>query len=228
MAKKRNSKKRRRSKHPSSSLPLKQKISSGCFIDFEGFGRNEYRTSPPPVLIGMYRNDKFEQVVFTAAYSWAAKDSGVAHTVSFCEGRDAFLKGLADSAGVSKPLFAYSEHELRVIEKCVRHKITKRYRNVRSISARWLNRQGDAYPTPQTLALVDVSESMGISLRFKLPEGGVTSRLREVRAWSSSQTKWAEAPREIREMWREILNHNRSDVLGIRDMMFYMRQIEDE
>lgn len=228
MAKKRNNKKKRRSKHPSSRVPAGRQILAGCYIDFEGFAGNEHRTSPPPVLIGMYRGGEFKQIVFTACYRWAAEDPGVDHDVSLRLDRDAFIEELVDSAGMNKPLFAYSEYELRVIEKCVGHRITRRYRNVRSIAKTWLNKQAGRYPTPTTFALVDVAESMGIALNLKLPEGGVTSRLREVRDFSSSSKRWSSAPAKIRNKWREVLEHNRSDVTAIREMMMHMRQIDDE
>ena len=220
-------KKKTRSRHPSKGLPTRQKILNGCYIDFEGFADNEYQTAPPPVLIGLYRGGKFEQVVFTARYRWAAEDSGVDHDVSFYRDRDEFLRRLASSAQVSKPLFGYSEREFKVIQKCVGDRITRRYRNVRSIAIRWLNRPGREYPTPRTRALADVAESMGIAIAFKLPTGEVTSRLKEVRDHSSSARKWSEAPPEIRENWSEVLEHNRSDVFAIRDIMYHMRQITD-
>ena len=85
-----------------------------------------------------------------------------------------------------KPLFAFSEHELKVIEKRVGHKITKRYRNVRTIAKRWLSKRKGDHPQPKALCLRDIASAMGIDLESKLPEGGVTKRLREVRDYSSS------------------------------------------
>ena len=228
MANKRNKKARRRTKHPPSQLPSLKKIESGCFIDFEGFAGNEHRTSPPPVLIGLFRDGLFQQFVFTADYRWAAEDAGVDHEVVYHPDRDTFLQQLAASAGLSRPLFAYSEHELKVIERIVGHRITRRYRNVRSIVKRWLSRRDDRGAPPESLALSDVSRSMGIRLRSKLPQGGVTSRLREVRGFAASRKKWAEAPPQIKKMWREVLFHNRSDVFAIHEMMHRMRQVSDD
>jgi hypothetical protein len=213
---------------PSSELPSRRQILNGFYIDFEGFARSEHRASPPPVLIGVYRDGHFRQVVFTRAYRWAAEDPGVEHDVSFCENRDAFLKELVGSVRIKRPLFAFSEHELRVIKGHLGYGITKRYRNVRSIAKRWLNQRVDRYPSPEAFALRDIVRSMGITLECRLPEGGVTSRLRAVREHGSSKRRWAAAPERVRRKWRQVLTHNRSDVLGIRDMMLRMREIEDE
>ena len=50
------------------NLPSSKIIDSGCYIDFEGFGSNQYQNSPPPILIGIFKNDKFKQVIFTNEY----------------------------------------------------------------------------------------------------------------------------------------------------------------
>lgn len=97
---------------------------------------------------------------------------------------------------------------------------------MRTIAKKWLNKQGDEYPEPKSLSLRDVSEAMGLTLQAKLPEGGVTSRLRDVSDYSSSAKKWLSAPPSIRQEWREVLNHNKSDVMAIYQMMLHMRSIE--
>lgn len=198
-------------------------IRSGCYIDFEGFAGNEHQSSPPPVLIGILRDGQFRQVVFTKQYRWAAEESGVEHEVEFCSDRAAFLKELVATVKGSSPLFAYSEHERTVIENQVGHKITKRYRNVRSIASRWFNQQRDGHPKPETNALRDVAETLEIPMIRKLKVGGVTERLRKVSSHSSSEKKWTEAPKSIRAAWREVLEHNRCDVEATFEIMKRLR-----
>ena len=67
---------------------------------------------------------------------------------------------------------------------------------------------------------------MGIEPQAKLPEGGATSRLRDVRGYSSSEKNWRPAPLSIREKWVEFLEHNKSDVLAIYEMILHMWNVE--
>jgi hypothetical protein len=222
---------KKKRKHPPRRIPTADKIKHGCFIDFEGFGKNKHRITPPPVLIGLLNEDddgEFRQVVFTNAYEVAAKDPGVDHPVEFCDSRNTFLEGLVKER-IEKPLFAFSEHELALIEKHVGHKITRRFRNVKTIATTWLNqpKQRDSYPKLNSKTLLSVAECMGITLPDKLPVNGITDRLREVREYSSSARKWSTAPESIREKWQEILEHNKSDVMSIRKMMMVMRGLDE-
>jgi hypothetical protein len=207
-----------------------KKIRDGCYIDFEGFAPNEHRTSPPPVLIGVYnqrRSGKFRQVVFRDEYRWTAEDPGVGHDVVFCDNRNAFLRDLMTSVRKKKPLFAFTEHELKVINKHLQENIVSRYRNVRTIAKRWFNSRGDNSTTPPSWDLAELAKAMDINLTSKLARGGVTSRFRAVSEFSCSRRKWAAAPQSIRKKWREILEHNKSDVMSIRKMMMVMRGLDE-
>ena len=217
--------------HPPNKLPAASRVAAGCYIDFEGFAANEHSASPPPVLVGLYRKNEegtfqFQQVVFTKEYRWAAEAAGVEHEVLYCPDRLGFMKDLCDSLRGSKPLFAYSEYELRVIERQVGHRITKRYRNVRSIARRWLNQPDRGYPKPADNSLRSVAQVMGIPLEKKLERGGVTARLRAVREYSASRIRWESAPQKVKRQWREILMHNHWDVLATYQVMVHMRPID--
>ena len=151
-------------------------IRSGCYIDFEGFAGNEHQSSPSPVLIGILRDGQFRQVVFTNQYRRAAEESGVDRKVRFCSDRAAFLKELVANAKASTPILAHSEHELTVIESQLGHKITKRYRNVRSIATKWFNKQRDGHAKPETNALRDVAETLEIPMPGELKKGGASGQ----------------------------------------------------
>ena len=209
-------------KSKSKRLPTIQKIDAGCYIDFEGFAPNEHAASPPPVLVGIFRDGLFKQVVFTQAYRWAAKDPGVEHLVEYCGDRGSFLKELADSTSGSKPLFAFSEHERTVIKKEIVHDIEKRFSDVRAIAKRFFNKYPDAFKEPQAInehSLKNVAAKVGLSLAQKLEKGGMTCRLREVREYSKSAKKWAAAPDSVRRSWREVLEHNRVDTTCLIEIL---------
>lgn len=203
-------------------LPCQEEIYAGCYIDFEGFAPNEHQTSPPPVLIGIYREEEFKQVVFTQAYRWAALDSGVTHLVEFEPDRNAFLKDLVSSTRKKRPMFAYSEHELNVIKKCIGYSIAERYRNVRGIAKKCFNKSPARFPGAQSIenySLSEVARILTIELKHKLPTGGVTERLRNVRTYSDSRRNWSSAPPDIRQQWREVLMHNREDTRCLFDIL---------
>lgn len=213
-------------KHPSPVLPTRENVISGSYIDFEGFAANEHQTSPSPVLLGIFnRNGKgtFEQIVFTKAFRWAAEDAGVEHPITFCPERVAFLRELVSEVRKAMPLYAYSEHELKVIQRETAVDMTPRFKNVRSIAQRWLNQRKDEHSHPASYALRDVATVMQVEMAGKLKRGGVTDRLRRVREYSKSMKKWQAAPGTVREIWCELLKHNRSDVMGIWEIMNYMR-----
>lgn len=214
-------------KKPSKKLPSIAQINSGCFIDFEGFAGNEYQAYPPPVLVGVWNQNgggKFRQYVFTEAYRWAAEDPGVDHEVVFVKARQQLLEALVDSTTVSRPLFAFSEHERTVIRNELGVSISKRYRNVRSISKAWYSRKQRGFAVPRSWALFDVAEGLGIVTRGKLGVGGVTKRLREVREFSKSRERWARAPNSVKRRWRELLEHNKSDVMLCHEIVLKLRQ----
>ena len=211
-------------------MPNAAVVRNGCYIDFEGFAANEYHASPPPVLIGLYNqggSGTFRQVIFTTEYRYAAENPGVTHDVTFCDNRVAFLSDLVRSIRKKKPLFAFTEHELNVIKKQLQHNIVRRFLNVRSIAERWFNSRNRDSSAPSDWDLAAAAKTTGIALTAKLPTGGVTSRFKAVREYSCSQQKWAAAPQSIRKKWREILEHNKSDVMSIRKMMMVMRGLDE-
>ena len=116
-------------------IPKNDKIHKGTHIDFESFGRNQYSTHPPPVLIGLLREGVFKQVVFTQDYKGAAKDSGVEHNVEFFPNRNEYLLQMLEGvSSVNRPLFAYSIHEQSVICKLLNQNIDRSYKNVKSLA----------------------------------------------------------------------------------------------
>jgi hypothetical protein len=211
------------------NLPKQQVIDAGCYIDFEGFAGNEFQASPAPILIGIFHNGSFKQVVFTQEYRWAALDPGVEHPVEFEEDRAQYLKDLVTKVSMNKPFFAYSEYEKTVIQHQVGHQITKRYRDVRGIAKRRFKKYPNIYPAPakkRENSLVEVAQFLEIPMAEKLAKGGVTKRLRSIRDYSKSRKGWAAAPAKVRREWREVLEHNRLDVLCMVEILNTLRARE--
>ena len=219
---------------------MRSKIANGVYIDFEGFA-NPHQRFPPPVLLGLHcaREGKsfdegFHQVVYTKAFRWAAEDAGVPHQVAYCEDREGFLRNLVEQSGKSKPLFAFTEHEFGFLEELMGGIVRRRYRNVRLIAKRWCNREVakgkceaqflDVKPIDWSLR--EIAEAMGFPLTGKLPRGGVTERLRQVKEHSKSRARWESAPDSVHIAWNEILEHNREDVRLLYDIMNQIRPAE--
>lgn len=210
----------KKKKTSTKKLPTGKQIDAGRYIDFEGFASNPYQKFPPPVLAGVLKDGYFTQHVFTETFRWAAEDTDLDYEVIYEPNRKDFLIDLvANTTSQVKPLFAYTDYEKIVIEHHVGHKITKRYRNVRAIAQRCFNQVKERPKFPESYALRDFAESLGLRLPAKLKKGGVTDRLREVRAYSVSRAKWASAPSSVRRAWRQVLEHNKTDVMILPDIL---------
>ena len=213
-------------------IPKNDKIHKGTHIDFESFGRNQYSTHPPPVLIGLLREGVFKQVVFTQDYKGAAKDSGVEHNVEFFPNRNEYLLQMLEGvSSVNRPLFAYSIHEQSVISKLLNQNIDRSYKNVKSLAEAEINRRRSRSPgafpdvseiIPSTLE--GLAEALGIPMQHKLPRGGVTSRLRQVSEYSKSQKAWEKAPKKVRKAWIEVLKHNKEDVCILPKILLKLKE----
>ncbi len=92
-------------------------------------------------IMGLEENGKFEQIVFTGAYRWAAELSGVDNEVHFIEDRRGYLENLIQKVSGGRKLFAYSEHEQLMIQAITERNLVKRYVNVRRVAKRWMNQR---------------------------------------------------------------------------------------
>jgi hypothetical protein len=208
-----------------SRLPSTPEVLNGTYIDFEGFGKNLRNVVPPPVLLGIYKlsghedfDAGFRQIVFNKDYVAAVEERCVAHEVLYEPDRDRFLTGLVQASRKTAPLFAFSLHERQILQRACGYRLDHRYRNVLAIAKLSL-RNSSQKPRDKENGLRSVCEAMGIPLTFKLPRGGVTDRLRTVREYSSSQSKWRLASTSVRQAWREILLHNYADVKAIYEIV---------
>ena len=140
--------------------------------------------------------------------------------------RKGFLTRLMSSTRTTRPFFAYSEHELRVLSQILNRRqqsIVRRYKNVRSIARHWLGEHSDNYERPETHDLNSVAAAMGITPPLQFPKGGMTARLRMVREHSGTKRGWKEAPKQVRNAWKEVLLYNQSDVMTMHKIMQHMR-----
>lgn len=207
MAKKKRKKRRKRQPSP-------KQIQEGLYLDVEGFAPR--RGIPrPPVLCG-YRignEGPVKQVVFTRRYFAAARASGL-ETSS--DRKHFFLDLMKETQG--RKLFAFTEHEQKVIKQATGFQYRKKYSNVHKFTERWVKRE---FPGESTrgLALIDYLRLAGIKVPANYGKDRVTDWLRAVAQHSSSQSKWKKAPASARKAWDSILAHNRFDVTSMGELI---------
>jgi hypothetical protein len=77
-----------------------------------------------------------KQVVFTRRYFAAAQASGLE---TYSDRKQFFLDLMKETQG--RKLFAFTEHELNVIQKETDEEYRKKYRNVHAFAKRWVKRE---------------------------------------------------------------------------------------
>jgi len=218
-----NTPKKRSSKRFKSKCPNRHEIENGFYLDFEG-----YKNSLP-ALCG-YRiggTGPVTYVAFTNELKWAAKDSGIE-----LKDRHSFYRWLVDEKLKNRVLFAFSEHEDKMLQKmslpknpgqAPRKNRLKRYRNVLTIAKR-----GFKGKTPDNFenSLVNFCDLAGIPIGEEYGKGEVTKWLSEVKKYSCSKYKWKSAPQSARDSWQKILNHNAIDVTRMYDLLASINSLD--
>ena len=209
----------RRFKKNKRRFPSLEKIENGVFLDFEGYGRNTHNT-PLPAMCG-YRvggDGPVVQVVFSKNYSAAAQGS----KLEFCERGD-FFKWFLNDLTKGRSLFAYSEHEEKMIRRISgRKKPLKKYENVLTITKKAL-RDMNMLPEDCSNSLIEYCELTGITVPGEYGKGQVTAWLDSVKQYSTSRKKWASVTKEARRHWELLLNHNRFDVECMYELLLRIK-----
>ena len=195
--------------------PLPKKIANGLFLNFEGFAPHSKQDIRAPAMCG-YRiggEGEVTQVVFSRTLRAAGRASGI----EVCDDWKQFIKSLLkENAG--RKIFAFSEHEQKVLKLATGHEIRRRYENLRKIAKRWRRIHMPELSADEN-TLLDFLKAAGISIPKNYGKGQVTEKLRNVRKYSSSTEDWSAAPNEARRDWKNILKHNAFDVSSMFDLL---------
>ena len=197
-------------------LPSKKSIDEGIYIDFEGFAPHKKSGKKrPPSLIGIYRpaGDCFRQIVFNTKLKRAAEDTDVGYPVIHNSEMGSVLGELVSEARKTRPLFAFSEHEFRVIDKAIGNKrsIKKRYRNVNLIAQKYFADNYSDEPVP--CSLVEVAERLKLDTTDKVKDHSITTCMRTVKDACETRKKWEDRDKETRDSWNILLKHNKWDCM---------------
>ena len=149
-------------------------------------------------------DDDIKQVEFSRSYHAAAEGSGI----EVCDDWAEFVTSLMEQA-TGRKLFAFSEHEQKLIHKATGFWYRKRYENVRCIANHWRRRQHSA---ARVNTLVDFARLAKITVPANYGKGQVTEKLQTVREYSGSRRRWKTAPKAVRQSWDDLLAHNAFDV----------------
>jgi hypothetical protein len=195
-------------------------VEEGLYLDVEGYAPGKKSGPRPPVLCGhqIGCDGPVIQTVFTRDFVAAAEASGLETSTD----RKAFFLNLMKETQGRK-LFAFSEHEQKVIKQATTYEYRKKYRNVHTVAKRWAKRQLHADST-RDLALIDYLQMADIEVPADYGKGRVTDWLREVSVWSTSRKKWKAAPGSTRKAWENILAHNRFDVTSMAKLIKVVSQ----
>jgi len=195
-------------------------VEEGLYLDVEGYAPGKKSGPRPPVLCGhqIGSDGPVIQTVFTRDFVAAAEASGLETSTD----RKAFFLNLMKETQGRK-LFAFSEHEQKVIKQATTYEYRKKYRNVHVFAMRWMKREFPGQST-RGLALVDYLHTADIKVPVDYGKDKVTEWLREVAQHSSSKTKWKKAPASARKAWENILAHNRFDVTSMAKLIKVVSQ----
>lgn len=120
-------------------------------------------------------------------------------------------------------IVSWSEHDLRVMHKGLKlaehPALEQRYRDGKAIVKRWANSTGQGHEGRNTLA--SYPELIG----YEVPEGAGTGRtgetIRRVRKSLTNKSEgFADLTPNQQARWLDLLEHNRHDCLGMRDLVF--------
>lgn len=173
-------------------VPTLKEIQEGLYIDFEGFGANQYNRHPPPVLCG-YRfggEETVKHTVFTQAYRCAA-ESDETGQVKYCKDRKEFLRNLLDrqTRGGRGKIFFFSRYEQEQFDAILGIRIRRRLIDLHKV----LKIRFPGVGRPRSL--INYCDAAGIEVPESYGKGEVTERLRIVREFSGSRKKWASLKR---------------------------------
>ena len=197
--------------------PTLEKIENGLYLDFEGFG-GQYK--PDPILCG-YRiggHGPVKQVVFTQAYKATAISADSGSHVEYNPDCTGFLRNLVSVDGAGRKLFIFSQHETDVIERILKIRVQTRRADVHKFAKQ-------AFPQvdrPRTL--IKYCQEAGIDVPADYGRREVTEKFKLVREWSGSDSKWNDAPEEVKKAWRSILKHNQFDVTSMYELMIRIKE----
>lgn len=196
--------------------PTLEKIKNGLYLDFEGFG-GKYK---PPILCGsrIGGHGPVKQVVFTQEYKAAAISADSGSHVEYNPDREGFLRNLVSDDCAGRKLFSFSPHETDVIKRILNISVQRRRADVHKFAKQ-------AFPQvdrPRTL--IKYCQEAGIDVPADYGRGEVTEKFRLVREWSGSDSKWNDAPGEVKQAWRSILKHNQFDVTSMYQLMIRIKE----
>jgi hypothetical protein len=196
-------------------LTLRQ-IEEGLYIDFEGFGSNNYDRHPPPVLCGCRfgGEEPVQYTVFTKSFRWAAEtdESG---KVTYCKERKDYLRDLLDvQTRGGRKIFFFSQHEKEQFDQILGIRIRRRLIDLHKL----LKKRFPAVVRPRTL--IRYCKAAGIEVPKGYGKGKVTEKLRLVRNFSGSRKQWDSLKKEhkARRAWELLIAHNSFDVSCMYDL----------
>ncbi len=178
------------------------------YIDFEGFADES------PAILGILCRYTFRQVVLDPRLERAASAKDLEMTSLNAVVEELLTKCRAED----RPLVPYTQYEKLVIRQHADVDVSPVYRDARKIARRWIN----AFHPDADLgerSLLNHLDFIGFERPTHLGSGVQTGRLRDVIAGLEARGSHQRLTAVQKGKWTKILNHNRIDCCGMRDLV---------
>jgi len=178
-------------------------------IDFEGFVDKE------PSLIGIAIGAKLKQVALDPGLGLAAKAKRMRVQIG-----ELTVRALLEQADKEKRrIVGFSQHEKRVCKAFYGLDLSPFYADARLIAKKWMAKANPNLRR-RTKSLKDYMKLIDYKRRSYLGERQSTQRIRAVRDMCAKRGSYEALTRTVKGKWTKLLEHNKDDVLGMRELVF--------
>jgi hypothetical protein len=198
----------KKSKNNQKKAPTLSEAVRAIYIDFEGF------TDRLPSFMGLQIDENFQQIVFDDSLTIAAQAKGL-QIAAFEHCMESMI---ATSVRENRLIAAYSEHELRVIQKYAGLNISDRYLDARKVAKYWFRKCHADHHSPGT-GLKDFLRFINYERGAYLGERKSTKRIRAVATMLASKGSYSGLTTTVKAQWTKVLEHNKIDVQGMKSLM---------
>jgi hypothetical protein len=187
---------------------------TAIYVDYEGTAKR------PPTLLGWLIDDDVRQVIVEDAFGGAAARRGARH-VTVVDHAALVEAIVAKAEREGRVLVSWSNHDCNLMRQAAPHlqdRIDALHHNAIATARRWarlVRRRRVAAPHELTKYL----DRVGYRVPERFGPGLVGANLRALRGRLAEGRSWADLTAVSRRKWRDVVGHNRHDLLGMRKVV---------
>jgi len=192
------------------------------FIDYEGNkGAPGTKQSPPPTLLGYLEGDSVRAGIVEPLFALhCSRKHGAKHAVA-ADHHALVLELLERSEREHRVIVSWSLHDLHHMIRAAperESRLTAAHRNAITPVKRHFRKREIPLPE-QGARLYDMCEQLGVGVIEKYGSGLVGKNLRLIRSQLASGKSYGDLAPSARLAWREIVKHNRQDLLCMKAVL---------